>query len=985
MKKNLIILLMVLSVLLCSAVVIPANAYDSTDAIKNRMTELKTYFPNGKYWNAGKSQSQLISAAQSGNWSQSAFGVTSSGCRHSSSKYACSCHGYKCTSNHYAGGVQCYAFARFIGYLLWPEYGNPQNCDGWKKISGTSVTSVVLEPGDIICQGNQIHSAIVYSVSGTTVTVAEVWGSNGTGMGGKNHGKAVGCRIAWGYYNGKEKNKSMSTILNLVKKAGGYILKHPGSAPSVSLSIPATMNLSMGQRSGLTATGNYTTLTWSTSDSAVAIVTDDGLVTGIKPGNAVITATADGVTSRQCSVTVSGSASTEYDFGNETALLKSFSVALQGNTRGQCFCFYNSNEAATYTFFSSGSNDAYAVLYDSSWNEIARNDDGNGNRNFSLSCTLKKGERYYLFARSYDMAMDDQYDLYVRKDYSELYEGIITFADILEPSHNLYYSFTPAETATYTIYSMGSLDTRGYLYSNIANEPLASDDDSGENSNFSIEYDLEAGQTYYIKANLRSTLDTGNFTIIADKKSPPYVAVTGIGYFAMEPQPGEYSSAHYIIYPEGATNQSVWCDEVDNDICTISADGTIYAKKNGQSEICIHSAENPDISVLGLVYVHNPIRYSVNASVDASGTVVLHFSGLPNSADRISGFMLYSSNSSHFRMKSSLLPGYSGATDESCNEWGTGQYFVAFVNPRDNILTADQEVTFRLIPEDLENLWGTEQTYSFLFYPYYEYGSLSRTVESAKLEFKATVTFPQKPTGGICGNDAYWYYEDGRLTIYGSGTMDSYAKPTDQPWYMYCNSTSVIDIYEGISQVGEGAFEGFSSLYHIYLPEGLTSIGARAFTDCSNESNICVQVEIPKSTKTINSEAMDNGSVTIVCWENSYAHSFAKSHGFSYSFLDTPLNNPDFILPSSTVAIETEAFCQIAAKRILLPESVKTVGSKAFSQCGNLQGIYIPASCTSIASDAFAGSNAEMLIYGSEGSVAESFASQNGYPFICID
>jgi hypothetical protein len=102
------------------------TTYSSSEAITQRMTEIKTYLPNGKYWNAGKTESQLISAAQSSSWSQSAFGVTTTGCKHSSAT-ACSCHGYKCTSNHYAGGIQCYGFARFIGYLLWPEYGNPQN------------------------------------------------------------------------------------------------------------------------------------------------------------------------------------------------------------------------------------------------------------------------------------------------------------------------------------------------------------------------------------------------------------------------------------------------------------------------------------------------------------------------------------------------------------------------------------------------------------------------------------------------------------------------------------------------------------------------------------------------------------------------------------------------------------------------------------------------------------------------------------------
>lgn len=230
MKKRLAILVVVLLYAFTCSYIVSANAeYATTSEITNRMTTLKSYFPNGKYWNGGKNESQLIKAAQSSNWSQAAFGVTGSGCKNNS-KTGCTCHGYICTSNTYAGGIQCYGFARFMGYLLWPEYGNPQNCKGWKKVSGNALSSVSLEPGDIICQGNTIHSAIVYSVSGTTVTVAEVWGNHSTKVGAANHGKAVGCQIAWGYYNGNANNKAMSTIINLVKSAGGYILKHPGAS-----------------------------------------------------------------------------------------------------------------------------------------------------------------------------------------------------------------------------------------------------------------------------------------------------------------------------------------------------------------------------------------------------------------------------------------------------------------------------------------------------------------------------------------------------------------------------------------------------------------------------------------------------------------------------------------------------------------------------------------------------------------------------------
>lgn len=124
-----------------------------------------------------------------------------------------------------------------MGFLLYVELGVPEwfaTCDGysWTKITGSNVSSVTLEPGDIIC--TDAHSAIVWKTVDSTVYVAEVWGNNSTGVSQSNHGSAVGCQINWGYYNGNSSNASMSTILGIVRNAGGYILKHPNTAMAVT-------------------------------------------------------------------------------------------------------------------------------------------------------------------------------------------------------------------------------------------------------------------------------------------------------------------------------------------------------------------------------------------------------------------------------------------------------------------------------------------------------------------------------------------------------------------------------------------------------------------------------------------------------------------------------------------------------------------------------------------------------------------------------
>ena len=75
-----------------------------------------------------------------------------------------------------------------------------------------------------------------------------------------------------------------------------------------------------------------------------------------------------------------------------------------------------------------------------------------------------------------------------------------------------YYVFTPTESGSYTFYSSGDADIYGYLYdSNFVK--LGHNDDGGDGGNFSIFYQLEAGNTYYLMVRLYSDSDTGSFNV----------------------------------------------------------------------------------------------------------------------------------------------------------------------------------------------------------------------------------------------------------------------------------------------------------------------------------------------------------------------------------------------------------------------------------------------------------------------------------------
>ncbi|MDT3698788.1 MAG: PPC domain-containing protein [Thermincola sp.] len=77
-----------------------------------------------------------------------------------------------------------------------------------------------------------------------------------------------------------------------------------------------------------------------------------------------------------------------------------------------------------------------------------------------------------------------------------------------------YFKFYAEATGTYTIYSYGQTDTYGVLFDGSQNF-LWDDDDSGDNLNFSITYNLTKDQLYYIKV-FHATGGTGSYGILID-------------------------------------------------------------------------------------------------------------------------------------------------------------------------------------------------------------------------------------------------------------------------------------------------------------------------------------------------------------------------------------------------------------------------------------------------------------------------------------
>ena len=92
--------------------------------------------------------------------------------------------------------------------------------------------------------------------------------------------------------------------------------------------------------------------------------------------------------------------------------------------------------------------------------------------------------------------------------------GNVSFVEYVEAGETVTYTVTPAENGNWTFTSFANADTYAELYSVAGERIIASDDDSGKNSNFRIDAHLKAGQSYVIQIRWLDSSYAGEMPIL---------------------------------------------------------------------------------------------------------------------------------------------------------------------------------------------------------------------------------------------------------------------------------------------------------------------------------------------------------------------------------------------------------------------------------------------------------------------------------------
>ena len=195
-------------------------------------------------------------------------------------------------------------------------------------------------------------------------------------------------------------------------------------------------------------------------------------------------------------------------------------------------------------------------------------------------------------------------------------------------------------------------------------------------------------------------------------------------------------------------------------------------------------------------------------------------------------------------------------------------------------------------------------------------------------------------------------YEDGTLNISGTGTMKDYDSDSN-PSPIYNNSdVKEVVIEDGVTSIGNKAFDSCSSLTSITIPNSVTSIKAATFYGCTSLTSIT----IPDGVTSIGYATFTGcSSLTSITIPDSVTSiGYATFTGCSSL---TSITIPDSV---TSIGYATFAGCS-SLTSITIPDSVTSIGESAFSNCSSLQTISL--SCKSTLKRSDFGDQADLVSY----------------------
>lgn len=248
---------------------------------------------------------------------------------------------------------------------------------------------------------------------------------------------------------------------------------------------------------------------------------------------------------------------------------------------------------------------------------------------------------------------------------------------------------------------------------------------------------------------------------------------------------------------------------------------------------------------------------------------------------------------------------------------------------------------------------------------------------------------PDDGTSGVCGDNVAWRLTGSELTIGGTGPMTDYTTNlfTPAPWYsMNNNWIESVNILDGVTHIGNLAFDDCKKLKSLYIPLSVASIGSKVLDGCDSISDIYYAGSEAQWAGIRISDSNFPGSATLhfgiskgsevdlpevpaekkygnnVTWTISDGVLRATGVGKMVDYVSTAYvpwyddrsKVTTVIMEGTITSVGSYAFDGFGKMtNITLPDTIRSIGEFAFWRCDDLSSIVIPNGCTVIGNNSF--------------------------------
>ena len=308
---------------------------------------------------------------------------------------------------------------------------------------------------------------------------------------------------------------------------------------------------------------------------------------------------------------------------------------------------------------------------------------------------------------------------------------------------------------------------------------------------------------------------------------------------------------------------------------------------------------------------------------------------------------------------------------------------------------------------DWENIISATEIYSVHFtsnkkadetkrYKEFEYDVLdNNTIEiTGYIGYDSEITVPDTINNKVVSSIGYRSFSDSfRWDEITTINFPSKLKNIGEMAFWNCSNIKEITIPDGVETIGDGAFGG-TGLKTLFIPESVK------YCDHLFDFQMLNEITVAKNNKNYYSKDgclfRKSDNVLLLYPYGNERTEYNIPEGTTdidyYAFFRGTGKLKTLTIPGSVKVIKLFAVCYSNSNKVILDEGTESIMKHAFENC-KFKEIYIPKSVKKIEELAFGYDNMDSLspekiknfkIYGYKGTVAETYAKNNGFKFVAL-